>query len=303
MLTCFLWVFSFLCFTSANTLAAAPLMNPDVIVWKSLHFEAVQGMAHLAVDINLSTVSHQRLQAGSAAGEGLPALAFPANQVWQLLAGIRLEHILGNYNTQDHFWFLPANAAVIEREKIRSGGKQYVKRYRYQPNATHRLRIRPDNKKEYKRSATEWSDRKHTVYSYQGKAESCGMVSEPAMLFYVASAHDFSDGQPMRLCVFSDSALFTMIIQPDGFEKIDVDYTLRQKDTSHRVQGSIHALRLRVSAKRLAGFSDDAEFEVLDFKGNQTLFVDPQQRIPLRIYGSVQGMGEGSADIRQLTLR
>ena len=278
-------------------------MNPADAKWQSLHYTASRGIASLTVDINLSEVKRSTLIANTTAREGLPALAVPSGPVWALQSNIHLKHLFGDYSTDDRLWFQPADAAVVEREKIRSGSKQYIKSYRYDGQATHRLRIRPDGKNQRKKPAAQWSDRDHSVYPYGNARKSCKVVSEPGALFYVAAAHDFSDGKAIQLCVFSDSALFHMNIKPVGRQTIEVNYALTRSGKTRQVKGHANALRLNISAQRLPGFSNNADFEVLDFKGDQTLFIDPKLRIPLRISGSLQGMGKGDVDLSAVTLR
>jgi len=286
-----------------TALAGISGMNAGSVPWQALHYEASRGIATLTVDIELKGVPRTELTAHSAAHEGLPALRVPTGAVEQLLANIHLKHLFGDYRTIDRLWFLPGNAAVVEREKVRSGSKQYVKSYRYQANATHRLRIRPDKKAERKLPPAQWTDRHHSSYGYRNARQYCKVVSEPGTLFYIAAAHDFSDGKATQLCVFSDSALFHMTIQPSGTQAIEVNYALTKNGKTSQIKRNVNALRLHITAKRLPGFADNADFEVLDFKGDQTLFIDPQQRIPLRISGSIQGMGKGDVNISAVTLR
>ena len=286
-----------------TALAGISGMSAKQVPWQSLHYEAARGIATLTVDITLKALPRDELNANTAAREGLPALHPPAGAVEQLQANIHLKHLFGDYSTADRLWFLPGNGAVIEREKVRSGSKHYIKSYRYQPNATHRLRIRPKNKAQRKQPPAQWSDRRHSTYGYRDARKFCKVVSEPGTLFYVAAAHDFSDGKPAQLCVFSDSALFHMTIQPQGQQTIEVNYALTQQGKTRQIKASVNALRLHISARRLPGFADNADFEVLDFKGDQTLFIDPQERIPLRISGSIQSMGKGDVNISAVTLR
>lgn len=289
----------------APTLAQAGIsgMKPADVKWKSLHYAASRGIATLSVDISLNELNRKALIANTAAREGLPSLAVPSGPVWALQANIHLKHLFGDYSTDDRLWFQPGDAAVVEREKLRSGSKQYIKSYRYDGQATHRLRIRPDGKGQRKAPAAQWTDRDHSIYPYGNARKSCKVVSEPGALFYVAAAHDFSDGKTVQLCVFSDSALFHMNIKPAGQQALAVNYALTQGGKTRQVTGNVNALRLSVSAKKLPGFSNNADFEVLDFKGNQTLFIDPKLRIPLRISGSLQGMGKGDVDLSEVTLR
>jgi len=297
--------------TLALVLTLAPLaaqagisgMNPKDVSWQSLHYQASRGIATLTVDISLRPLSAKQVNASAAAREGLPALKPPAGPVQALQANIRLKHLFGDYRTADRLWFRPGNGAVVEREKVRSGSKQYVKSYRYDAKSTHRLRVRPDDKSERKLKPQQWTDRRHSVYGYRDARKSCKVVSEPGIVFYVVAAHDFSNGKPVQLCVFSDSALFHMTIQPIGTERIDVNYALTSKGKTSQIKGQVDALALRVTARKLPGFSDNADFEVLDFKGDQTLYIDPARRIPLRISGSIQGMGNGDVDITAVTLR
>ena len=294
-----------LCAALAPSLANAGItgMNPADAKWQSLHYTASRGIATLTVDISLNELKRDTLIANTAAREGLPALAVPSGPVWALQANIHLKHLFGDYSTDDRLWIQPADAAVVEREKVRSGSKQYTKSYRYDGQATHRLRIRPDGKSQRKKPAAQWSDRDHSVYHYGNARKSCKIVSEPGALFYVAAAHDFSDGKAVQLCVFSDSALFHMNIKPVGRQTIEVNYALTKGGKTRQIKGHANALRLSVSPQKLPGFASNADFEVLDFKGEQTLFIDPELRIPLRISGSLQGMGKGDVDLSAVTLR
>ena len=273
------------------------------VPWSHLHFGASRGIATLNVDLDLQALPPATLKKASAPNEGLPALPLPGGEVYELRARIHLKHLFGDYVTDDQVWFKSDNLEAVQRSKTRAGSKEYVKTYRYQANGTHRLRIRPEGKKERKKPTADWSDRNHSFYDYTSAREYCKVVSEPGLLFFVVAAHSFADNQPVQLCVFSDDSLFRMTIEPIGREKIPVDYFLTQNGKQRRVKEDILALQLRITPKKLPGGSSKADFEILDFKGSQDLFVDLKRRIPVRISGSLPGMGKGDVNVNAVTLR
>ena len=277
-------------------LAGISGLSADNVPWQALHYQAARGIATLNVDIRLNPVAPDHVQAAGAAANGLPALPAPYGPMVELRAVIDLATLFGNYRTDDRIWLRPGNIAAVEREKVRSGTKQYIKRFRYDANNAWRVRIRPDGKSQRKSPPEHWSDRETDRYQYRQAAAACPVVAEPGALFYLAGAHDFSDGNAIDLCVFSDSALFRMRVEPMGRETIDVDYTLTRKGKTERIRGSTQALRLQITAKPLPGAARNADFEILDFKGSQELLMDTKLRIPLRIQGSLPGMGRGDVD-------
>jgi hypothetical protein len=275
------------------------------VPWKHLHYEASRGIATLNIDLDLQPLSRTTLTRDLPAHEGLPSLPLPAKsvEVYELRAKIHLKHLFGDYATDDKLWFRSDDLGAIQREKTRSGNKEYVKTYRYQPTGTHRLRIRPEGRSERKKPSSAWTDRNHSFYNYSQALKYCKIVSEPGLLFFVAAAHDFSDNQPVQVCVFSDDSLFRMTIEPVGDQTIDVDYKLKKNGKQERIKGKAKAMHLHITAKKLPGGSKKADFEILDFKGSQELYIDPKRRIPLRISGSLPGMGKGNVDISSVTLR
>jgi len=276
------------------------------VPWTQIHYEASRGIATLNVDLDLQPLSRTTLTRNLPAHEGLPALPLPANsvEIYELRAKIHLKHLFGDYATDDKLWFRTDDLGAIQREKTRSGNKEYVKTFRYQSTGTHRLRIRPDGRSERKKPSSAWTDRSHSFYNYSQALKYCKVVSEPGLLFFVATANDFSDNQPVQVCVFSDDSLFRMTIEPVGRETIEVDYSLKKKNgKQEQIKGKVKALHLHITAKRLPGGSKKADFEILDFKGSQELYIDPKRRIPLRISGSLPGMGKGDVDISSVTLR
>jgi len=275
------------------------------VPWKHLHYEASRGIATLNVDLDLKPLSRATLKKATPAREGLPDLPLPATSIelYELRAVIHLKHLFGDYATDDKLWFRTDDLGAIQRQKTRSGNKEYVKTFRYQATGTHRLRIRPDGRSQRKKPSSAWTDRNHSFYNYTQALKYCKVVSEPGLLFFVAAAHDFSDNQPIQVCVFSDDSLFRMTIEPVGTQTIDVDYTVKKNGQQERIKGKTQALRLHISAERLPGGSKKADFEILDFKGSQELYIDPKRRIPLRISGSLPGMGKGDVDIASVTMR
>lgn len=278
-------------------------LSGDDVRWSHLHYGASRGIATLNVDLDLAAVPAGQLDQAKAAADGLPGLVVPHGQVLELRARIHLKHLFGDYITDDRVWFNGHDAGAVQRRKERTGNKEYVKTYRYQPTGTHRKRVRPADKAQRKKPAADWTDRSLDTYNYGAARQQCKVVSEPGLLFFVASAHDFSDNRPVQLCVFSDDSLFHMTIEPVGRETIPVDYSLTKNGKRTRVKEDLLALRLRVTPTLLPGGSDKADFEILDFKGSQDLFVDPARRLPVRISGSLPGMGRGDVNVDAVTLR
>lgn len=275
--------------------AAPSALSRPRLVWSQLHFEASRALATLTLDIDLNTVAPAAV-AAAAQHRSLPAFSEPDAAVTQLHARFAIDSLLRDYRVEERLWFADDDQRVLSREKRLVGDDGFVKQFRYTADAAHRLHL-------WRREGDAadpvdaWTGHRLKRYPYGQARADCDTVSEPAVLFYLLAQHDFGDGRAVERCVFSDSALFRMRIEPVGEATVDAALWLGANNSGVRVEQPRRALRLRVSATPLPGAADDAEFEVFDFKGRLDLLVDRQWRLPLRLEGDLPGVGRGAVEL------
>lgn len=280
----------------ASSYAGSDSLPQSQLAWSELHFEASRALATLTVDIELAAAAPESVNAAAIHGV-LPEIAVADGAVTQLHARFAVDSLFRDYRVEERVWFAADDQRALLREKRLQGDDGFVKQFRYSADAAHRLHLwrRGEDASEPPHT---WSGRRLQRYPYGLAQGDCDAVSEPAVLFYLLARHDFSDGRAVERCVFSDSAVFRMRIEPVGGESVDAALWLRAPNgVSEHVKQSRPAQRLRVSATPLSAAADSAEFEILDFKGRLDVLLDRQWRLPLRLEGDLPGVGRDVVEL------
>ena len=115
----------------------------------------------------------------------------------------------------------------------------------------------------------------------------CNSITVPAQLIYAISRQP----ELTPYCVFHDGALYRVQLQSRGNEKHAVSYSLRSTGGQRQVSGPRRLERIALRIEPLDPKARLEDFELLELRGDITIQLDPDYRIPVMLSGSRSGLG------------
>lgn len=215
---------------------------------------------------------------------------------------LRLESRVLGRRSLEQVWFDPRTGAALQRSKLRrGGGNHYVKIQRHTRDGVFERRAEPANVDEAVGEQSTWSKvREHFIDRPAAVETACPVVLEPALLFYLLSAHPWwGEGDAFAVCVYSNGKYHRLELRAAGREAVEVDYRLGER----RRYGELDALRVTLEAQPLAGADEVETFELMELEGRIELFVDPDLGAPVEIRGEMSPLGEVSVKLVGAQLR
>ncbi|MEM8929603.1 MAG: hypothetical protein AAGE94_00415 [Acidobacteriota bacterium] len=286
---------------------APPGFDPDRIRWQALRYEAaklfvsakasvqIEPLAGDLGDVLIPTPRGRALAAESAAERpGIRRLSLRS----QVLGRKSLEEV----------WFDGRTGSALQRSKLREGGRRYRKVHRHTLDGVFERRSAPADVDEAVGPVDAWSQvEERWIERPATLAVTCPVVLEPALLFYLLSAHPWwGEGDAFEICAFSKGEVHRLELRAAGRERIEVDYRVGEQ----RRFGEVEALRVTLSALPILGEpllgerKDEVEaFELMELEGPIELFVDPELGAPIEIRGEMSPLGEVSVRLVGATLR
>jgi hypothetical protein len=198
-------------------------------------------------------------------------------------------------------WFDSDSGTVLQRDRMKSGPDGSRKTYRFGSEGAARVRLEPADSAQEQATPATWTQRKDKVYPYSLDAAGCDRVTVPTLLLYAASS--MQPGNPgSYLCVFQDDTLYRVWLEPRGRARVAVDYKTNSGTGQRRVQGkqALEKIGLRIeSVNRKQGSTD---FELLELRGEITIYIDPETGLPVQFSGSRSLLGEVIIRLSEATL-
>ena len=271
----------------------APSFDAQRVRWQHLEYRATKLLISATTTIDLRAVSGDEARAGLLAAERPGATA---QEPGERTLEIRLESSVLGRKSIEKLWFDPHAATTLQRYKLRHGSKAYDKTQRFTDlGVLSRRRSPADDSEARALPGAGWSKVRETWYAAPPEARGCALLADPTLLFYLFSAHDWSAGRALRLCVFSNKSFSRLQVRPAGQQNLAVDYL----DTGTRKQGDLEALRVELRSQSLG--TDGRAFELMGLEGDVDLFLDPATGIPVEIRGRMSKLG--SVEVRLAVVR
>lgn len=291
-----MWVvwWSFVLGFSPSILASGDL-DPSRITWRELSFEASKFFLTGTTKVRFEEVDGEDLPAEpEATGELPPPLA--VQEIYRL----SLDSSFAGRESASRVWFDPSSAAALQRLKDRKGNKAYRKSYRFLPGGVAVLRLSPGGAEEVGLAPEEWSKIERFFYPHPPEADCEGIV-EPSILFYVVSARTWSMGDQLEICTFSGKDLNRLRIGAVAGPKLEVDFQLVSQGKEIRRREVVETLELQISTEPLAP-GRDAELDFLGLTGDVSIFLEMEQRLPVRVEGRLSKLGRLKVDLAAVEL-
>ena len=196
--------------------------------------------------------------------------------------------------TGSQAWFIPGDAAALQRIRSRKGDDIWQNTYRFTTKGVYRLRKKPGRADEKKLAPEHWTRIKESFYPYQDKRPGSQVVLEPTVLLYLVSALDFmKQTAPRSLYVFDRKQLHQVKVHVSGRQRLKVSYLEKTLKKDIRREGMIDAVKISFKPRAMVLQNEQPEeFSFMGLKGNFEIYIDAATRIPVQVSGQISRIGK-----------
>ncbi len=196
-------------------------------------------------------------------------------------------------------WFRGGDLAVLQRSRLeRTPGQERYKVYRYTAEGIYVTRRKP-RPGEVKWPPQRWSQVSHEFIPYPPGVPGGQVVSDPAVLFYVAAVANFRElGEEIRLLSYFDDEMQVVTLRYEGEETVRVDFHMQGPQGETRVKGRRLALRLGLTSVPLDRHDGRNEVAIASLR-QPRLLVDRRWRLPLELRGRIKMVGRVGVHLDQ----
>ena len=274
-----------------------PVLDPSRVSWTQARFKASKLFVSTKTTVDLKKIS------GSEVASTLIASGKPQDLNLSGSEGLymKLHAKYWGRNVVTRSWIEPNNAQALQRLTTESEERQRYKLY-LTDSGVFRVRKKPRDGNEQNLSAERWTDVSERFHEYPAGGGNRPVVTLPIGIFYVlATAELNAPGDKIEVPVFSTKYFNLVTITVEGTTRIRADY----KETSasgrrNKVNGQVDALR--VSLKPRVMGTGEIDFYFLGLKGDVDVVLDKKHRVPLRLNGEVEKVGDLEINLDRLEL-
>lgn len=203
---------------------------------------------------------------------------------------------------EEKIWFNETAIQPVKRDRLNSGNEPWVKSYCWENEGVRRQRIQPGTSSEKKQSSTDWKKRDESFYKYPIEVTGCDTISDPSLVFYMLSTMEFDRQQkPFKMCVFGRKQLHRLTIGLEKDSSLKVAYKDRSSSGEVAVEDKINPVVYSMTTETFA--PDNKKPEAYSFLGlnkDIRIYMDPAKRLPVRISGTNNSVGELVLDLKTL---
>jgi hypothetical protein len=277
-------------------------LDPSRVAWSRLLLRASDARGDVSIEIELSEVPAAELASVLATGSGRAIQPAADAQVWLMTANIEVRDYEKNYRTD--VWFVPRDASALQRRRDKVGTGANRKTFRYFLHGVQRVRLEPDGRQEAELPPEQWTIIKEHFYPYGPAKAGCVVLSDPALLLFVASAGVLTDeGERLDLCVFNKQTIYRARLSAAASQSLKVDYAEIGPDLRRDINRDITVRKIRLEARPSgAGDIEPDPFEFFEMPGDIEILLDESSRIPLEVVGNVPGLGRVVFTLSEVTL-
>lgn len=275
--------------------APATAPAPD---WLRLRFAADGLTGSVNTTLTLSSATMAELDALPYAELRDTPDAFRSQQPLRLQVDGEIRTLFGSSATQARVWFDAGSGQALLRERTRPGKQGSSKIHRFGPDGTSRLRLEPEDSRQALQPAAQWTRRERKFHRYDMQRTGCSTVTVPALLLYSISRQP----ETSRYCVFHDDALYRVEFVPRGSSVQTPGYTLDGPGGQEQINRPRRLERIALRIEPLSRKADVEEFELLELRGELSIDLDPEYRLPVQVSGSRSGAGKITIQLMSASL-
>ncbi len=201
---------------------------------------------------------------------------------------------------EEKIWFKERAVRPYKRIRSSKGNAPWVKSYCWEDKGVRRQKNQPANSRENKIPPAKWTKRTVSFYEYPDEVAGCDTISDPSLIFYILSTHETGRQQkPFEICIFGKKQLHRLSIRQEDSSPLQVSYKTRSLSQEATVKDQITPFVFSITPDTLA--PDNREPEIFSFLGlhkDIRIYMDPEKRLPVRISGTNNSIGDLVLDLR-----
>lgn len=287
--------------SSATVMVPALSIDKTNVPWKHLLFKGKELFAKLEAEVELTSPSKSEFDTALIPSpQGVP-IAIKKSGALIIDTRISVKSIFTKVKLQNVAWFDPVTLSTMQYVRQRTGLKDAKKTYRFTDKGVFRFTKQPIDKSEIIQSPEKWSAVKERFYPYNLKKKDCANITVPMPVIYLISASKVTDFEkPVTICVFNKKETIYLDIQKEPAESVQLDHTEIKGDKAIQRNTSILAEVLSLKARSISSGQTMHNFTLVGLQGNIKIYIDPKSRVPVRLKGDYQGLGEIKLELRQM---
>jgi len=280
--------------------ADAAQFDPEKIDWSELTFSASVLFYTAKAEVQFKAFSASDVVTDLITPNPMPAskLVMPANDkvYW-------LRSYTSNFgrNSALDFWFEP-DLTALQRTQTETGRKNIVRTYRFLESGAYRFDTLPAAGEE-KAPHSSWTQHSSQFYPYPENLPAHKMTDNN-IIFYAMSAADWrKDGDRLVFLTFDKEHINQVEMVLQGTEALETDYVAHGPNGKKRVNETVNALRLAIKASPVDKNAAKSDFSFLGVKGDITVYIHPQTRLPLQVSGNADYIGHSDIVLTRAVFR
>ena len=279
---------------TASDFAEPPLLDPEMITWRNLTFNAGSFLGKVDTRISITPMPVGKASTDFLAAPGNDAVHATGPVVFSTRIKTSINPLVGfDEVLTPRAWIDCATAAALQRIRLREGKEKWQKSYRYTDAGVFRIRKKPKDTEEADQPALKWTKVKESFYAYRTDLQGCKTVIEPSSLFLVASViRQIKQDLPFQLCVFNKKQLHLVKVSVNGHQQLKVDYLEKSGNQKKRIVDRINTVKISFHPFS-PGLENKApeNFSFLGLKGNFDIFIDQESSLPVQVSGKITAFG------------
>ncbi len=279
----------------------APRLRRDEgrLSWQALSLKGGKLLVSVSADVSLRRV------AGTVLEKTLipPRRGRPIGSDGQPVMLIDFHSLAMGKDLHTRLWFRTRDVAALQRTRVESTrGDERYKLYRFTDEGIAIVRRKPFAG-EARQPPEQWHDVKYSFAPYPPGIPDGMVVSDPAVLLYLASVAEFATvGEAIRLLAYFDDELQIITMRYEGMESVVADFKLRGRGGGQQIKGPRQAMRLGLSSRPLDARQDDTSLRIAGLGGRLKILVDRKLRVPLVLRGRAKVLGKVSLRLNRVRL-
>jgi hypothetical protein len=209
---------------------------------------------------------------------------------------------MGNQSTT-RLWTEPDDAVALQRTQRDGGRRHRLRINRYERGGVLSIRRAPLAGEDTK-PPEEWGEVSETESPFPDWAGDGLEVSEPSVLLYVLAVAELEEvGDRVQLPVFSRGELLLVDLLVTGTERSRVELAVTSGGETRDVREQVELVEILIDGSHLGPESEEGDFEFLGMRGDVTVLLHPEYRVPIEVSGRVPRAGRVRVRLRELELR
>ena len=202
-------------------------------------------------------------------------------------------------NSMLEFWF-EGDLTALQRTQTETGRKTIVRTYRFLDDGAYRSDILPA-KGEEKLPPAKWTQTSTQFYPYPSNLPDYKMTDNNAIFYAVSAANLHKKGDSVVFLTFEKEHINKVTLVLEGTQEIETEYVAHNKNGKKRIQETVDALHISIKSEPVNKDVPKKDFVFLGVKGDISMYIHPQSRVPLQVSGKADYIGHADITLSRAT--